>query len=46
MAEGESILKAAANRCPELQMALDTWGDISFNYESTDTPDVVATPTA
>ncbi|MGH8994248.1 MAG: form I ribulose bisphosphate carboxylase large subunit [Acidimicrobiia bacterium] len=46
MAEGESILKSAAARCPELQMALDTWGDISFNYESTDTPDVVATPTA
>jgi ribulose-bisphosphate carboxylase large chain len=46
MAEGESILKAAAARSPELQMALDTWGDISFNYESTDTPDVVATPTA
>jgi len=46
MAEGEAILKAAANRCPELQMALDTWGDITFDYESTDTPDVVATPTA
>ena len=28
----------------QLQMALDTWGDITFNYESTDTPDVVATP--
>jgi ribulose-bisphosphate carboxylase large chain len=26
-------------------MALSTWGDITFNYESTDTPDVVATPT-
>jgi ribulose-bisphosphate carboxylase large chain len=46
VAEGESILKAAAARSPELQMALDTWGDISFDYESTDTPDVVATPTA
>jgi ribulose-bisphosphate carboxylase large chain len=46
LAEGESILKAAANRSPELQMALDTWGDITFDYESTDTPDVVATPTA
>ena len=32
--------------CQPLQMALDTWGDITFNYESTDTPDVVATPTA
>jgi ribulose-bisphosphate carboxylase large chain len=46
LAEGESILKAAAARSPELQMALDTWGDITFDYESTDTPDVVATPTA
>jgi len=27
------------------QPALATWGDITFNYESTDTPDVVATPT-
>ena len=31
--------------CQPLQVALDTWGDITFNYESTDTPDVVATPT-
>jgi ribulose-bisphosphate carboxylase large chain len=44
--EGAGILAAAAKRCPELQAALDTWGDISFNYESTDTPDVVSTPTA
>jgi ribulose-bisphosphate carboxylase large chain len=43
-AEGSDILNAAAQRCPELQVALDTWGDITFNYESTDTPDVVATP--
>ena len=27
-----------------LRAALDTWGDISFEYESTDMPDVVATP--
>ena len=26
-------------------MALSTWGDITFDYASTDTPDVVATPT-
>jgi ribulose-bisphosphate carboxylase large chain len=45
-AEGESILAEAAKGCPPLQTALDTWGDITFNYESTDTPDVVATPTA
>jgi ribulose-bisphosphate carboxylase large chain len=42
--EGPDILVNAAKTCPELQVALDTWGDISFNYESTDTPDVVATP--
>ncbi len=44
MAEGPEILKAAAKKCPELQTALDTWGEISFDYESTDTPDVVPTP--
>src|SRR5688572_9976245 len=44
LAEGSDILNQAAKTCPELQVALDTWGDISFNYESTDTPDVVATP--
>ena len=42
--EGPDILNAAAKSCPPLQVALDTWGDISFDYESTDTPDVVATP--
>jgi ribulose-bisphosphate carboxylase large chain len=45
-AEGDTILAEAAKGCQPLQMALDTWGDITFNYESTDTPDVVATPTA
>ncbi|HVW31699.1 MAG TPA: form I ribulose bisphosphate carboxylase large subunit [Acidimicrobiia bacterium] len=44
LAEGPDILNAAAKRCPELQLALDTWGDITFDYASTDTPDVVATP--
>jgi ribulose-bisphosphate carboxylase large chain len=44
--EGEDILKAAANRSRELDVALSTWGDITFNYASTDTPDVVATPDA
>jgi ribulose-bisphosphate carboxylase large chain len=46
LAEGEDILRAAARRCQPLQVALDTWGEITFTYESTDTPDVVATPTA
>src|SRR6266571_1659485 len=45
LAEGEDILRAAARHCQPLQVALDTWGDITFTYESTDTPDAVATPT-
>ncbi|MGD9989117.1 form I ribulose bisphosphate carboxylase large subunit [Pseudonocardia sp.] len=43
--EGPEILKKAASRNRALDTALATWGDITFNYESTDTPDVVATPT-
>ena len=43
--EGPEILRSAAKRSPELASALDVWGDISFDYESTDTPDVVRTPT-
>jgi ribulose-bisphosphate carboxylase large chain len=45
MKEGDDILKAAAKRSHELDVALATWGDISFNYTSTDTADVVSTPT-
>jgi len=45
MAEGEDILKEAAKNCRSLEVALDTWGDITFNFESTDTADVVETPT-
>lgn len=43
--EGGDILRAAAKHSSALETALTLWGDISFNYESTDTPDVVATPT-
>ena len=43
--EGPDILKKAASRNHALDVALSTWGDITFNYASTDTPDVVATPT-
>jgi ribulose-bisphosphate carboxylase large chain len=46
LAEGPDILQAAAKHSRELDVALSTWGDVTFNYESTDTPDVVATPTA
>ena len=39
--EGPEILRAAAKNCQPLQSALDTWKDVTFNYESTDTPDFV-----
>jgi ribulose-bisphosphate carboxylase large chain len=45
LAEGPQILADAARWCKPLKQAIDTWGDISFNYESTDTADFVATPT-
>jgi ribulose-bisphosphate carboxylase large chain len=43
---GTELLRRAARWCEPLRAALDVWGDISFNYESTDTPDVLPTPTA
>ena len=43
--EGPDILKDAAKWCTPLASALDTWGDITFDYTSTDTPDFAATPT-
>jgi len=42
--EGAEILRKAARLCGPLQQALDTWGDISFNYTPTDASDF--TPTA
>ncbi len=45
-AEGPDILRAAARHSQELEVALSTWGDVTFTYESTDTPDVVAMPTS
>ena len=42
--EGPQILKDAAKFCTPLKQALDTWGDISFNYASTDTSDFATTP--
>jgi ribulose-bisphosphate carboxylase large chain len=44
--EGPEILANAAKTCTPLKAALDTWGEVSFNYASTDTLDFVATPTA
>ena len=46
MAEGLQILQEAAKSCLPLKQALDTWGDVTFNYTSTDTPDFVPTATA
>ena len=42
--EGPEILRRAAQSCTPLKAALDTWGDISFNYTSTDTSDYAVTP--
>src|ERR1700682_3625488 len=42
--EGPEILQRAARSCPELAAALDVWKDVTFDFTSTDTPDVVATP--
>ena len=44
MAEGPDILRAAAKRSRELDMALSTWGDVTFDFQSTDTPDITSTP--
>jgi ribulose-bisphosphate carboxylase large chain len=44
--EGAEILRGAAKFCSPLQQALDTWGEISFNYASTDTSDYTASATA
>jgi ribulose-bisphosphate carboxylase large chain len=43
--DGPDILARAARGCPELEAALEVWKDITFDYESTDTPDLAVTPT-
>ncbi len=43
--EGPDILAEAARGCPELDAALEVWKDITFDFESTATPDAVATAT-
>jgi ribulose-bisphosphate carboxylase large chain len=43
--EGPDILAKAARGCPELDAALQIWKDVSFDFESTDTPDHTLTPT-
>jgi ribulose-bisphosphate carboxylase large chain len=44
--EGPDLLRDAAKVCHPLEVALDTWGDITFDYTSTDAPDVVPTTNA
>jgi ribulose-bisphosphate carboxylase large chain len=41
--EGPDILRKAAERCRPLDAALTTWGDVTYDYASTDTPDVAPT---
>jgi ribulose-bisphosphate carboxylase large chain len=43
--EGTKILEQAARWCTPLKAALETWKDVTFNYESTDTADFVPTAT-
>jgi len=43
--EGPEILARAAEHCTPLKAALETWKNVTFNYESTDTPDFVPTAT-
>ncbi len=42
--EGPQILADAAKWCTPLKVGLELWKDVSFNYESTDSPDYVTTP--
>jgi ribulose-bisphosphate carboxylase large chain len=42
--EGPDILAKAARWSPSLRKALEVWKDVSFNFESTDTPDVTVKP--
>ena len=43
--EGPRILADAARGCAPLRAALDTWGEVTFDYASTDTPDFLPTAT-
>jgi ribulose-bisphosphate carboxylase large chain len=43
--EGPDVLRAAARHCRPLDAALTTWGSVTFDYASTDAPDVLATAT-
>src|SRR5664279_5091705 len=41
--EGPDLLRNAAAACRPLEVALATWGDVTFDYTSTDAPDAVPT---
>ncbi|MGI8697124.1 MAG: RuBisCO large subunit C-terminal-like domain-containing protein, partial [Mycobacteriales bacterium] len=41
--EGPDILRKAAERCRPLEVALAIWGDVTYDYASTDAPDTVPT---
>jgi ribulose-bisphosphate carboxylase large chain len=41
--EGPAVLRKAAETCRPLEAALTTWGDVTFDYTSTDAPDAVPT---
>ena len=43
--EGPQILNDLAKDCPALQVALDTWGEMSSTTSPTTTADVAETPT-
>ena len=45
LVEGPEVLRQAAKWCRPLDVALSTWGDVTFDYESTDAPDLVPTAT-
>ena len=42
--EGPDILRRAAESNRALEAALATWGEVTFDYTSTDAPDAVPTP--
>jgi ribulose-bisphosphate carboxylase large chain len=43
VADGPAILRRAAQWNRPLEVALATWGDVTFDYVSTDAPDAVPT---
>ncbi len=44
LADGPEVLAKAARFSPALRHALDTWKDVTFQFDTTDAPDVVTAP--